>query len=119
MACGRFRRLCLDRGTWSLGDECDLEDLYVAPGARGVGTGRALIEAVYRAADHRGADRVYWLTHETGSTARALCERVGGAAAGATDTRQAVRRLPAAGHLAQTGATAYPVPGPRWSPRGG
>jgi GNAT superfamily N-acetyltransferase len=71
-----FAHCVLHRGTWSLGDQCYLEDLYVAPGARGVGTGRALIEAVYREADHRGADRVYWLTHETNSTARALYERV-------------------------------------------
>ena len=27
-----------------------------------MGAGRALIEAVYRASDERGADRVYWAT---------------------------------------------------------
>jgi len=38
--------------------------------------GRALIAAVYREADLRGADRVYWLTHETNVGARALYDRV-------------------------------------------
>ncbi len=72
-----FAHCVLHRGTWSVGDQCYLEDLYVAPGARGAGTGRALIEAVYREADRRGAERVYWLTHETNATARALYERIG------------------------------------------
>ena len=35
------------RGTWNIGDMCYLEDLFVAPSARGKGVGRALIEAVY------------------------------------------------------------------------
>jgi GNAT superfamily N-acetyltransferase len=48
----------------------------VVPEARGTGLGRALIAAVYREADARGADRVYWLTHETNTTARALYDRV-------------------------------------------
>jgi len=72
-----FAHCVLHRGTWSVGDHCYLEDLYVAPGARGTGAGRALIEAVYREADRRGAARVYWLTHETNATARALYDRVG------------------------------------------
>lgn len=31
------------RGTWTRGDHCYLEDLFVAPGVRGGGVGRALI----------------------------------------------------------------------------
>lgn len=72
-----FAHCVLHRGTWSISQHCYLEDLYVAPDARGAGTGRALIEAVYREADRRGADRVYWLTHETNGTARALYDRIG------------------------------------------
>lgn len=72
-----FAHCVLHRGTWSVGDHCYLEDLYVTPGARGTGVGRALIEAVYREADRRGVARVYWLTHETNATARALYDRVG------------------------------------------
>ena len=53
-----------------------LQDLYVAPQARGAGLGRRLIEAVYADADARGAPRVYWLTQEGNATARALYDRV-------------------------------------------
>lgn len=62
--------------TWSAGPRCYLEDLFTAPEARGTGVGRALIEAVYREADARGADQVYWLTAETNATARKLYDRV-------------------------------------------
>jgi len=71
-----FAHCVLHRGTWSLTRHCYLEDLYVAPEARGTGLGRALIGAVYREADARGADRVYWLTHETNTIARGLYDRV-------------------------------------------
>jgi len=60
------------RSCWTIGDYCYLQDLFVAEGARKRGVGRALIEAVYREAKSAGASRVYWLTHETNVTARAL-----------------------------------------------
>jgi GNAT superfamily N-acetyltransferase len=63
--------------TWSLSPRCYLEDLFVDPKARGLGAGRALIEAVYRAADDAGADQVYWLTAESNRTARQLYDRIG------------------------------------------
>ena len=56
----------------TVGNYCYLQDLFVAPEARGHGLGRALIEAVYREAKAAGASRVHWLTHETNATARAL-----------------------------------------------
>ena len=62
--------------TWSAGPRCYLEDLFSAPEARGRGVGRALIEAVYQAADARGADQVYWLTRENNATARRLYDQV-------------------------------------------
>jgi GNAT superfamily N-acetyltransferase len=62
--------------TWSAGPRCYLEDLFSAPEARGRGVGRALIEAVYQAADKRGADQVYWLTRENNATARRLYDQV-------------------------------------------
>lgn len=62
--------------TWSTRDYCYLEDLFVTPGERGRGTGRALIEAVYTEAQNRKADRVYWLTHETNADARALYDKL-------------------------------------------
>jgi len=60
------------RSCWTIGDYCYLQDLFVVPDARKLGLGRALIEAVYRAAREAGASRVHWLTHETNTTARAL-----------------------------------------------
>lgn len=63
--------------TWSIAPRCYLEDLYVAGAARGTGAGRALIEAVYAAADARGADQVYWLTQADNDTARRLYDRIG------------------------------------------
>ena len=43
--------LVFHRSTWARDWYCYLEDLFVAPGARGKGVGRALIEAVYAEAD--------------------------------------------------------------------
>ena len=60
------------RTTWTIGDYCYLQDLFTSPEARGQGAGRALIEAVCDHAQAAGASRVYWLTHESNATARAL-----------------------------------------------
>jgi GNAT superfamily N-acetyltransferase len=71
-----FTHCIVHRSTWGRETYVYLEDLFVAPDVRGSGAGRALIEAVYARADAIGADRVYWLTHETNETARALYDRV-------------------------------------------
>jgi GNAT superfamily N-acetyltransferase len=63
--------------TWSRQGYCYLEDLYVDESARGLGVGRALIEAVYRWADQRGSTRVYWHTEESNTRARQLYDRIG------------------------------------------
>ena len=60
------------RSTWAVAPYVYLNDLFVAPEARGSGAGRALIEAVYARADAMGAERVYWLTHETNAAGRRL-----------------------------------------------
>jgi GNAT superfamily N-acetyltransferase len=62
--------------TWSLADYCYLEDLFVAYEGRGQGTGRLLIEAVYREADRRGSERVYWITDGDNYTAQRLYDRI-------------------------------------------
>lgn len=62
---------------WRIEDVCYLQDLYTVPEARGTGVGRALIEAVYRAADAAGAPAVYWLTQEFNYAGRMLYDRVG------------------------------------------
>lgn len=64
------------RSTWAPGNYCYLQDLFVADSARGLGLGRALIEAVYDKAKAAGANRVYWLTHETNAQARILYDQV-------------------------------------------
>jgi GNAT superfamily N-acetyltransferase len=64
------------RSCWSIGDNCYLQDLFVAPAARSSGAGRALIEAVERAARAAGAARLYWMTQEGNARARALYDRV-------------------------------------------
>jgi GNAT superfamily N-acetyltransferase len=62
------------RSTWARGNYVYLNDLFVSPDVRGSGAGRALIEAIYKRADEIGAERVYWLTHESNATARKLYE---------------------------------------------
>ncbi|MBS0234496.1 MAG: GNAT family N-acetyltransferase [Proteobacteria bacterium] len=69
--------LVFHRSTWSATWYCYLEDLFVAPESRGLGVGRALIEATYAEADRRGADRAYWATQENNATARKLYDRIG------------------------------------------
>lgn len=65
------------RHGWKIEETCYLQDLYVDPAARGAGLGRALIEAVYAAADAAGAPSVYWLTQDFNLPARQLYDRVG------------------------------------------
>ncbi|GJE41340.1 GNAT family N-acetyltransferase [Methylobacterium soli] len=65
------------RSCWTIGDYCYLQDLFVAPEARGLGLGRALIEHVYREAAASGCSRVHWLTHETNQEAMLLYDRIG------------------------------------------
>jgi GNAT superfamily N-acetyltransferase len=64
------------RSTWSIGPYCYLEDLFVAPGVRGGGVGRALIAHVREHAADAGAAKVYWLTQESNTTARTLYDKV-------------------------------------------
>ena len=64
------------RSCWTIGDYCYLQDLFVAEGARSRGLGRALITAVEERARAAGASRVYWLTHESNASARALYDRL-------------------------------------------
>jgi GNAT superfamily N-acetyltransferase len=65
------------RHGWRIENVCYLQDLYADPEVRGTGVGRALIEAVYAAADAAGAPAVYWLTQEFNTTARQLYDRIG------------------------------------------
>ena len=64
------------RSCWTIGNYCYLQDLFVAEGARKLGLGRALIEAVEQKAREAGASRVHWLTQETNAVARALYDKL-------------------------------------------
>ncbi|MCK0195667.1 GNAT family N-acetyltransferase [Ancylobacter sp. 6x-1] len=70
------------RSTWVATRSVYLEDLYVAPAARGRGTGRALIGYVADQARQIGAPGIYWLTHQTNATARTLYDSVTGGPSG-------------------------------------
>lgn len=62
--------------TWSGQPNGYLEDLFVAPTARGSDLGRALLEEAQRAAAERGADHLYWHTQEYNGRARSLYDQV-------------------------------------------
>lgn len=64
------------RHNWIIADTCYLQDLFVAPEGRGQGFGSALIDHVAADATAKGSSRVYWLTHESNATARALYDKV-------------------------------------------
>lgn len=64
------------RHGWRIDNVCYLQDLYADPEVRGQGIGRALIEAVYKAADEEGCPSVYWLTQDFNVTARRLYDRI-------------------------------------------
>ena len=55
---------------------CYLQDLFTSKDARGRGTGRALINAVYDRARTAGATRVYWQTFLSNAVARVLYDDV-------------------------------------------
>jgi GNAT superfamily N-acetyltransferase len=63
--------------TWSARPTCYLEDLFVAPSARGRDLGRSLLLAVKQAAEARGAEGVYWHTQSYNAPARSLYDAVG------------------------------------------
>jgi GNAT superfamily N-acetyltransferase len=65
------------RHGWRVENVCYLQDLYADRQVRGRGVGRALIEAVYAAADARGCPQVYWTTQHFNTTARRLYDRIG------------------------------------------
>ncbi|WP_426702754.1 GNAT family N-acetyltransferase [Rhodanobacter sp. Col0626] len=64
------------RSTIQLGPNCYMQDLFTVEAARGLGVGRALINAVYEQAAQAGCGRVYWQTHETNTVAMQLYDRL-------------------------------------------
>jgi GNAT superfamily N-acetyltransferase len=72
-----FTHYLFHRHAWKTENVCYLQDLFAHPDCRGTGIGRALIEAVYAAADTEGAPSVYWLTQDFNAPARQLYDRIG------------------------------------------
>lgn len=62
---------------WVAGEDCWLEDLYVAAAARRRGVGRALVTAAVQRARERGARRLELDTNEGNRVALALYESAG------------------------------------------
>ena len=67
-----FVHYVIHRSTWAEATYCYLEDLYVAPEARGQHIGKHLIEYVQKQARTQKCDRLYWHTQETNLTAQKL-----------------------------------------------
>ncbi|MDQ2877915.1 MAG: GNAT family N-acetyltransferase [Pseudomonadota bacterium] len=66
----------LHRSTTAIAPIIYLQDLFTDEEARGLGVGRALIEAVYAFARTANIPRVYWHTHETNVTAMQLYDKL-------------------------------------------
>lgn len=62
--------------TWDPKPNCYLNDLFVAPEARGSGAGRALIAAVKVRAQELDCPLLWWLTAEDNATAQALYDQI-------------------------------------------
>ncbi|WP_371225619.1 GNAT family N-acetyltransferase [Roseovarius sp. 2305UL8-3] len=60
------------RDMWTVEDTCYMMDLFVDPGTRGAGVGRALIDAVSERCRAQGVTTLYWHTEDTNHTAQAL-----------------------------------------------
>jgi GNAT superfamily N-acetyltransferase len=71
-----FTHYLYHRSTWTPTGYCYLEDLFTTPVARGRGVARLLIRAVADEARKHGAQKLYWQTHETNETARALYDAI-------------------------------------------
>ncbi len=56
--------------TWTIAPVCYLEDLFVAPAARGRGIGRLLIQDVIDRAKANGWSRLYWHTRASNPARR-------------------------------------------------
>lgn len=64
------------RSTTRLEPVIYLQDLFTRHEARGQGVARALIEGVVEHARGAGIKRVYWQTHDSNSSARALYDKL-------------------------------------------
>ncbi len=71
-----FAHIFMHGSTWSDRGYCYLEDLFVSEAARGQGVARQLITSCSQWAASQGANKLYWLTHESNHTARQLYDKL-------------------------------------------
>jgi GNAT superfamily N-acetyltransferase len=72
-----FANSLVHASTWSIAGYCYLEDLFVAPPARGGEVAKGLIDATAAVARERGVERMYWHTQQFNGAARSLYDTVG------------------------------------------
>ena len=65
-----FSTIVLHEDSWALTPACYLGDLFVAPEARGLGVGRALIEDLVARGKQEGWSQIHWLTRHTNPARR-------------------------------------------------
>jgi len=70
-----FAVCILHAGSWVVDPICYLEDLFVDPGARGVGVGSALVQDLIDLGRSRGWARLYWHTQTGNEAARRIYDR--------------------------------------------
>ncbi len=74
-AAAGFAICVVHEGTWSVRPTCYLEDLFVDPGARSSGVGRALLDDLVALGAERGWTSIYWHTRADNVQARRLYDR--------------------------------------------
>jgi GNAT superfamily N-acetyltransferase len=62
--------------TWSRGDVCYLQDIYVRPEARGRGVARAMIARLGELGREAGWFKIFWMTQGDNLTAQRLYDKV-------------------------------------------
>lgn len=63
--------------TWSRGDVCYLQDLFVRSEVRGQGVGLAMIEELRAIGSKNGWFKVFWMTQSDNDTAQRLYDKIG------------------------------------------
>lgn len=62
--------------TWSTGDACYLQDIYVRPQSRGRGSAQAMIEHLRQIGLEEGWFKIFWMTQADNFTAQRLYDKV-------------------------------------------
>ncbi len=71
-----FVHIVIHPNTWNLTECCYLEDLFVLAEYRNQGIGKELIEYIYRYAQEKGYNRVYWVTDKNNHQAQQLYNKL-------------------------------------------